>query len=92
MEIRTCEEYVLNELNKAQEEVEQARDAINNLQRLLYTIQNGLELFIDEDGSMRVEVDEFVSDNPEIKNIIVKVLGRGKYDDIDANAEENVEA
>lgn len=92
MEIRTCEEYVLNELNKAQEDAEQAKGVANDLQRLLYTVQNGLELFIDKDGSMRIEVDEFVTDNPEIKNILIQLLGRGKYNSAANDAEENVEA
>ena len=92
MEIRTCEEYVLNELNKAQEDAEQAKGVTNDLQRLLYTVQNGLELFMDKDGSMRIEVDEFVTENPEIKNILIQLLGRGKYAVEGGAAAENVEA
>ena len=50
MEIKTCEQYVLNELTKAQEEAEQAKGVANDLQRILYTLQGYLELFIDEEG------------------------------------------
>lgn len=94
MEIRTCEEYVLNELNKAQEVAESAKDVVNELQRVLYTVQNYLELYMDDDGIVSIEVDPVVQANDEIKNLFIQLLGRGKYavKNPEADAAENVEA
>lgn len=96
MEIKTCEQYVLNELNKAQEEAEQFKNIANDFQRILFALQSCLELSMNADGSIYIDIDEGIDSDPETKNLLIKLLGRGKYDDIvaaaDDNAEENVEA
>ena len=92
MEIKTCEQYVLNELTKAQEEAEQAKGVANDLQRILYTLQGYLELFIDEEGSLSIEVDPSIEEETEVKNLLIQLLGRGKYPTQTTDAENNVEA
>ena len=97
MEIKTCEQYVLNELNKAQEEAEKIRDIANDFQRILITLQSCLELSMNEEGFIYINVDEAIDSDPETRNLLIKLFGRGKYEeDSDAedaeDAEENVEA
>ena len=92
MEIKTCEQYVLNELTKAQEEAEQAKGVANDLQRILYTLQGYLELFVDEEGSLSMEVDPSIEEETEVKNLLIQLLGRGKYPTQTTDAENNVEA
>ena len=94
MEIKTCEQYVLNELNKAQEEAEQFKNIANEFQRILITLQSCLELSMNAEGFIYINVDEGIDSDPETKNLLIKLLGRGKYkEDSDAeDAEENVEA
>ena len=99
MEIKTCEQYVLNELTKAQEEAENANNIAGNLQTILFTLQSYLELSMNADGFIYIDVDEAIDSDPETKNLLIKLFGRGKYDDVaaadvddDADAEDNVEA
>ena len=92
MEIKTCEQYVLNKLDEAENALDEAQSRATELQQILITLQNALELFVDEDGSVRIDVDEYVSTDMGLKNFLVKLLGRGKYEDSDTDAEENVEA
>ena len=92
MEIKTCEQYVLNELNKAQEDAEQAKGVANDLQRILYTLQGYLELFVDEEGSLSMEVDPSIEEETEVKNLLIQLFGRGKYPTQTTDAENNVEA
>ena len=93
MEIKTCEQYVLNELTKAQEEAENANNIASDLQRILITMQQYLELFIDEDGYISIDVDESIENEEDVKKLLIQLLGRGKYDaSTDTDAEKNVEA
>ena len=93
MEIKTCEQYVLNELNKSQEEAEQLKGIANNFQRIIITLQSYLELSMNEEGFIYINVDESIDSDPETKNLLIKLLGRGKYDDVAAaEAADNVEA
>ena len=48
---------------------------------------------MDKDGSIYIDVDESIDSDPETKNLLIKLLGRGKYDDVAAaEAADNVEA
>lgn len=96
MEIKTCEQYVLNELNKAQDRVVEVEGQLNELQRIIFTVQNALELSMNAEGFMYIDIDEYASTDPNIRAFLIQLLGRGKYTEPEtkdeADAEENVEA
>lgn len=91
MEIKTCEEYVLGELSKAQDQVSTLQDQVAELQGILISIQNILEVFMDDKG-IRVEIDAYAQQDAGVRQFLGKLLGRGKYADTDSDAANNVEA
>ena len=99
MEVKTCEEYVLNKLTETEEELYNAQNLNNELQRILYTIQGCLELNEAEDGDLSISIDDYVYGDETLVNVLKQYLGRGKFEiaaaedtDADDDAEENVEA
>lgn len=63
MEIKTCEEYVLEELNKAHQELEELKDCIKNITRN-WVVDDDCVLHIHQDIDMsykeRRAIDSFI--------------------------------
>lgn len=91
MEVKTCEEYVLNKLTETEEELYKAQDANGELQRILYTVQGCIELNEGEDGSLSISIDDYALADEGLVNFLKQYLGRGKFEVAAADAEKNVE-
>lgn len=92
MDVKTCEEYVLNKLTETEEELYKAQESIGELQRILYTVQGCLELNVSVDGSLSISIDDYAVNDEGIVNFLKQYLGRGKFAEVAGKAEENVEA
>lgn len=61
MEIKTCEEYVLNELENKIKELEEARNAIRVLQQVI-TVVNPVVDYREEEGKVLVGGKNYILD------------------------------
>lgn len=61
MEIKTCEEYVLNELENKTKELEEARNAIRVLQQVI-TVVNPVVDYREEEGKVLVGGKNYILD------------------------------
>lgn len=61
MEIKTCEEYVLNELENKTKELEEARNAIRVLQQVI-TVVNPVVDYREEEGKILVGGKNYILD------------------------------
>ena len=91
MEIKTCEEYVLNKLTETEEELYKAQETNGELQRVLYTVQGCLELQEAEDGSLSVSIDAYVLEDQGLVDFLKQYLGRGKFTATTEDKEENID-
>ena len=91
MEVKTCEEYVLNKLTETEEELYKAQESNGELQRILYTVQGCIELNEADDGSLSISIDDYALADKGLVNFLKQYLGRGKFEVAAATAEENVE-
>ena len=89
MEIKTCEEYVLDKLSKTENELAAASDQAMELQRVLYAVQSCLELNVDESGAMYITIDTYGDEG--LENLLKNYLGRGKFGNAAENAGDNLE-
>lgn len=92
MEVKTCEEYVLNKLTETEEELYKAQESVGELQRILYTVQGCIELNEGKDGTLSISIDDYALADEGLVNFLKQYLGRGKFEVAAADAEKNVEA
>ena len=89
MEIKTCEQYVLDKLSKTENDLAAASDQAMELQRILYAVQSCLELNVDESGAMYITIDTYGDEG--LENLLKNYLGRGKFGNAAENAGNDLE-
>lgn len=76
MEIKTCEEYVLNELKEAQDRADRAEAQVQDLQAAIGGLRYSIIAEKGEDGKVKVDVnEEMINSDAGYADFIMKVLG-----------------